>query len=70
MGWDRYEAREKAEWAELLASEQGCDERRIHQFLVEHPSMIPGAYSMTGPSGHAPFPYAVLSESPLSAVGM
>lgn len=70
MDWDLYEVRVVAEWTKLLASEEECNERRIHQFLVEHPSMIPGAYSMTGPSGHAPFPYAVLSESPLSAVGM
>ena len=56
MAWDRYEARVKAEWAELWASEQGCDERRINQFLVEHPSLIPGAYSITGPSGRVPFP--------------
>ena len=70
MAWDEYEQRVVAEWTSLLASEEGCDERRVHEFLVRHPSMIPGAYSMTGPSGHSPFPLAVLSESPLSGVGM
>jgi len=70
MAWDEYEQRVVAEWTSLLASEEGCDERRVHEFLVRHPSMIPGAHSMTGPSGHSPFPLAVLSESPLVGVGM
>jgi hypothetical protein len=70
MAWEEYEQRVVAEWTFLLASEEGGDERRVHEFLVRHPSMIPGAYSMTGPSGHGPFPLAVLSESPLCGVGM
>ena len=70
MAWGEYEQRVLTEWRALLASEEGCDERRIHEFLVRHPSMIPGAFSITGPSGHGPFPMAVLSESPLSGVGM
>jgi hypothetical protein len=69
MAWEEYEQRVLAEWTSLLASEEGCDEPRVHEFLVRHPSMIPGAYSMTGPSGHSPFPLAVLSESPLSGAG-
>jgi hypothetical protein len=68
MTWQEYEQRVMAEWTSLLDSED-CDERRVHQFLPQHPSMIPGAYSMTGPSGHPPFPLAVLSESALSGVG-
>lgn len=70
MPWQAYEKRVLAEWTTLLNSEEGCDEKRIHEFLVRHPSMIPGAYSMTGPWGHTPFPMAVLSESPLSGIGM
>jgi hypothetical protein len=70
MLWKEYEGRMLAEWAALLNSEMGCDEKRVHKFLVKHPSMIPGAYSMTGPSGHSPFPMAVLSESALSGLGM
>lgn len=70
MQWEEYEQRVIAEWNCLLNSQKGCDERTIHEFLVRHPSMIPGAYSMTGPSGHGPFPMAVLSETPLSGVGM
>jgi hypothetical protein len=70
MAWEEYKERVVGEWTALLASQEGCDERRVHEFLVMHPSMIPGAYSMTGPSGHSPFPLAVLSESPLCGVGM
>jgi hypothetical protein len=70
ISWDDYEQRVLSEWAALLDSTDGCDEKNIHNFLVRHPSMIPGAYSMTGPSGHSPFPMAVLSESALSGVGM
>jgi hypothetical protein len=65
MKWEEYEQRVLAEWDVLLNSETECTERNIHDFLVQHPSMIPGAYSMTGPSGHGPFPMAVLSESPI-----
>ncbi len=70
MSWEQYSTRVSAEWSELLESQAGCDERLIHQFLAQHPCMIPGAFSVTGPSGHGPFPSAVLSESPLSGNGM
>ena len=71
MTWDEYEQRVVAEWAALLDSDEGCEEPSIHKFLVQHPSMIPGAHGI-GPvaSGHSPLPWAVLSESPLSGVGM
>jgi hypothetical protein len=71
MSWEEYEQRVVTEWTSLLASKEGSsNERCVHDFLERHPSMIPGAYSMTGPSGHSPFPLAVLSESPLCGVGM
>ena len=70
MPWEEYERRLVNEWQALLNSAEGCNERIIHDFLIQHPCMIPGAYSMTGSSGHGPFPMAVLSESPLSGVGM
>jgi hypothetical protein len=69
MEWKTYEEKVLQEWSTILNSED-CDERRVHEFLVQHPSMIPGAHSITGPSGHSPFPLAVLSESPLSGVGI
>lgn len=70
MDWEEYQQRVAAAWQSLLNSAEGCSERSIHNFLVEHPSLIPGAFTMTGTSGHVPFPMAVLSESPLSGVGM
>jgi hypothetical protein len=70
MKWEDYSARATKEWKELLDSPNGCDEKKVHQFLSQHPCMLPGAYSMTGPSGHGPFPSAVLSESPISGNGM
>lgn len=69
MTWEEYEQKVIAEWNSLLNSPE-CNEKLVHQFLVKHPSMVPGAFSVTGPSGHSPFPRAVLSESPLSGVGM
>jgi hypothetical protein len=69
MGWDEYRERATADWDALLNSNEGCDERRIHQFLVSNPSFVPGARSMTGLSGHAPFPRALLSQSPLIGIG-
>ena len=59
MAWKDYEKRVLAEWTALLDSEEGRDEKTVHEFLVRHPSMIPGAFSMSGPSGHSPFPMAV-----------
>lgn len=70
MPWEEYEQRVLAEWEALLNFTEGCDERRVHEFLVRHPSMVPGAYSVTGPSGHSPVPLALLSESPLTGLGM
>jgi hypothetical protein len=69
MNWMDYEARVRREWSDLLNSQAGCDERTIHKFLESHPSLVPGAYSMTGPSGHAPFPQALISEAPLAGIG-
>jgi len=57
------------DWHELLNSDAGCEERNVHGFLASHPCLVPGAYSVTGPSGHAPFPAALISEPPLAAIG-
>src|SRR5882724_4139114 len=65
MSWDDYEKKFMAEWHALLNSTEGCDEGRIHDFLVRHPCWVPGAHSISTPSGHAPEYSALLSESPL-----
>jgi hypothetical protein len=69
MSWNDYEAKVKQEWNILLNSPAGCDERTIHTFFARHPSLVPGALSMTGPSGHAPFANALISEAPLTGIG-
>ena len=69
MPWEEYVQRSTQEWAGLLESKQGKEERSIQSFLVRHPSFVPGAYSLIGPSGHRPFPGALISQPPLSGVG-
>ena len=69
ISWEEYESKLIAEWHGLLNSEEGNNERTIHNFLIDHPSLVPGAYSMTGPSGHPPFPAALLSEAALVGIG-
>jgi hypothetical protein len=69
MSWDHYEERATAEWQALLSSATDTDKGRIRDFLVRSPSFVPGAGGMTGgmtgPSGHTPCHWALLSESPL-----
>lgn len=65
IGWDEYEARATAEWRALLSSGDSCDERRIRDFLVKHPSFVPGASGVLEPSGHPPWHWALLARAPL-----
>ena len=51
-------------WSALLESDPS--ESDVQDFLERHPTMIPGAFSVIGgPSGHAPFPDAVISQPEL-----
>lgn len=52
-------------WRVLLDSEESRDEALVHTFLERHPSLLPGAYSVDGDSGHSPFPMAVVSKPKL-----
>jgi hypothetical protein len=69
MQWEVYEKRAKRAWQKLLRSEAAKDENAIHAFLEQHPSFVPGAFSFPC-SGHYPFPTAVISKPPLSALGI
>ena len=52
-------------WRALLDSDESRDEPLVHAFLERHPSLLPGAYSVDGESGHSPFPMAVISKPKL-----
>ncbi len=57
------------QWRLLLDSEASRDERTLLQgFLERHPTLLPGAYSVDGDSGHAPFPDAVISKPKLPGI--
>lgn len=65
MPWKEYAARVEAEWAALLNSPEGASEASIQTFLETHPSMVPGAQSMSGTSGHSAFPTALIKQPKL-----
>jgi Domain of unknown function (DUF4263) len=50
----------RREWSALLASEP--DERTVQAFFERNPSFLPGGRTPGNPSGHAPFPCAVISQ--------
>jgi len=63
-----YEALLMQQWQALLDSPFSSDERLLHSFLERHPSLLPGAHSVDGDSGHSPFPMAVISRPKLSGL--
>lgn len=52
-------------WQALLDSEESRDESLLQAFLERHPSLIPGADSVDGDGGNAPFPVAVIAKPKL-----
>jgi hypothetical protein len=62
MAWDEYEVKVQTEWTALLNSARGQDEKPIQAFLETHPCMVPGAQSMSGPSGHFAHPMALIRQ--------
>ncbi|MFQ5875171.1 MAG: Shedu immune nuclease family protein [Dehalococcoidia bacterium] len=69
MLWDRYEGLVIKKWRDLLRSPASLDENNLQKFLEEHPCMLPGAFGLPLPSGHYPFPCAVISQPPLQGLG-
>lgn len=64
MSCDEYQDHVKPLWSALLDGHPA--ESDVQDFLQRHPAMIPGAFSVVGgPSGHAPFPDAVISQPEL-----
>jgi hypothetical protein len=52
-------------WQALIDSEESKQEAVVQNFLERHPSLLPGAFSVDGDSGHAPWPFAVISQPKL-----
>jgi hypothetical protein len=67
MAWPEYERQLKQAWQDLLGSNP--TEPVVQSFLEKHPCLLPGFRTMTGSSGHGPFPDAVISQPPLAAIG-
>jgi Domain of unknown function (DUF4263) len=53
------------QWRALLDSPASKDERLLHAFLERHPSLLPGANTMDGDSGHTAFPLGVITKPKL-----
>lgn len=68
MAWEQYSERVRQEWGKLLVGPGSHDERTIQRFLEQHPCLIPGAFSLPSPSGHWPFPPAVISQPVLQGL--
>lgn len=49
-------------WQALLVSDISRQEAVIQDFLERHPCLLPGPFSVDGNSGHAPWPYAVITQ--------
>ena len=64
MAWGDYERQILEVWNRLLDS-VAVSEADIQNFLEDHPSMVPGAFGMNGPSGHSPYPAALIAQPKL-----
>ncbi len=67
MPWEQYEKYVAENWRKILNS-PSVTEKEIHSFLEQHPCLIPGAFSLPTPSGHIPYPAAVISKPPLNGI--
>lgn len=62
MSWAEYSRIVEQEWRELLLSPKAQVEANVQHFLEAHPCMVPGGQSMSGPSGHAAYPCALITQ--------
>lgn len=65
---DRYLELLAPAWRALIESEESKTEAVVQDFLERHPCLLPGAFSVDGESGHAPWPYAVVSQPKLPSL--
>jgi hypothetical protein len=62
---DEYERLLTLAWRNLLESPAGRIEANLQRFLEHHPCLVPGFRSMDIPSGHGPYPGAVIRQPKL-----
>jgi Domain of unknown function (DUF4263) len=60
--WEEYERCLWLAWRSLLGSPAGQIEANLQAFLEQHPCLLPGCRSMSGHSGHHPYPAAVIRQ--------
>lgn len=65
MRWEEYSRIVEQRWRELLNSPSAEVEANIQKFLEQHPCLVPGAQSMSGPSGHPAYPCALITQPKL-----
>lgn len=58
----RYAIALRAEWNRLLDDDLFKEESNIQEFLERHPALVPGAFGPSIPSGHPPWPGAVITQ--------
>jgi hypothetical protein len=63
--WEEYERCLWLAWRSLLGSPAGQIEANLQAFLEQHPCLLPGCRSMSGHSGHHPYPAAVIRQPKL-----
>lgn len=55
-------------WTEFLDSPEAKVESNVQSFLERHPSLLPGAFTVDGDSGHEPYPGAVITQPKLPSL--
>lgn len=65
LSWEAYEGGITKDW-DILLNGEPSSEAAIQAFLEKHPSMVPGAFGLSGgESGHYPWPSSLISQPPL-----
>ena len=62
LPYERYFELLTPAWKALIESDESKAEAVVQNFLERHPCLLPGAFSVDGDSGHAPWPFAVVSQ--------
>jgi len=61
ISWDDYSHRCYEEYR-LLLQNHGNDESAFQYFFERNPSFVPGAFELSGPSGHYPYSHSLISQ--------